>query len=555
MVTHFFLTPPAMPDNRRMDAQQSSEPSASAPLDEARRLLEGGEVEAARSLAVSVLKTAEDLGDRSMQARALMALAQYDRVLGQFRRAIATAQRAVQLSQLDGDISSEASALSLFAHASSILGRDAEAVEAALLSVKLGELLSPGPHQVNLHNYLGVTYLWSKSFTKAEASLRESERLALLYAPVSNVLLPRTNLAWLEVMRLSSERYFTGVMPSTATLRQRLADCSDLFEEGSPFPMLPGVRSVLQRFARSSLALCLCWEGRLDAAEQEWIAAEDRAQPAKYAQVANVISHWVRAELHWGRQDMEGAQREAAVLIELAGDAEFEQMANVGHLLLTQIFKAQGQYARALEEEGAHRRRELRVRSEILDSRHGVVQTHLDIRTSEQHLRLLAQHSQELERLSFEDSLTGIPNRRSFDVALAQALKNESNSKQPLCLALIDLNDFKCVNDTYSHAAGDDVLKTVADAIRASVRQTDLPARLGGDEFVVLFPHTTVEAAQSLCRQIHSKMAALRWDHWSPELRVTVSIGVALAEAEDTPEMLFRRSDRKMFEAKAALEA
>jgi diguanylate cyclase (GGDEF)-like protein len=538
-----------------MDAQQSAEAPVSAPLDEARQLLEDGEVEAARSLAVSVLKTAEDLGDRSMQARALMALAQYDRVLGQFRRAIATAQRAVQLSQLDGDISSEASALSLFAHASSILGRDAEAVEAALLSVRLGELVAPGPHLVNLHNYLGVTYLWSKSFQKAESALRESERLALLYAPVGNVLLPRTNLAWLEVMRLSSERYFTGAMPSTAILRQRLVECSDLFDEGSPFPMLPGVRSVLQRFARSSLALCLCWEGDPDAAEQAWIAAEQRAQPAKYAQVANVIRHWVRAELCWGRQDMAGAQREAAVLIEQAGDAEFEQMVDVGHLLMTQIFKAQGQFQRALEEEGAHRRRELRVRSEILDSRHGVVQTHLDIRTSEQHLRLLAQHSQELERLSFEDSLTGIPNRRSFDVALAKALRQASGSRHPLCLALIDLNDFKRVNDTYSHAAGDDVLKIIAGCICASLRETDLPARLGGDEFVVLFPHTSAEDALALCSRIHMRMAALRWDHWSPELRMTVSIGIAQAEPEDTPETLFRRSDRKMFEAKAALEA
>lgn len=522
-----------------------------AQLDAARQMLEDGEVESARELAVQVLQDAEKQADMSMQAKAHMALAQYDRVLGKFRRAIEAAQRAVQLSQLDGDISSEASALSLLAHASSILGRDAEAVEAALFSVKLGELLPPGPQQVNLQNYLGVAYLWSKSFAKAESALRESERLALLYAPHSNVLLPRTNLVWLEVMRLSGERYFTGVMPSTGALRQRLAECTGLFEDGTPFPMLPGVRAVLQRFARSSLALCLCWEGDLDGAQQQWIAAESRAQPAKYAQVANVISHWVQAELCWGRQDLEGARREATILIDLAGSAEFEQMATVGHLLLTQIYKAQGLGALALEEERRHRQRELRVRDDILDSRHRVVRAHLDIRTSEQHLRLLAQHSQELERLSFEDSLTGIPNRRRFDIQLADALKEASDSAQPFCLALIDLNDFKRVNDRYSHAAGDDVLKTIARSIQASLRETDLPARLGGDEFVILFPRTTLQSAQEMCGRLHSLVAALRWDHWSAALRVTVSIGVAQACAGDTAESLIQRSDIRMFEEKA----
>ena len=352
-------------------------------LKASRDLFEAGQVELARSAASEVLKDALAQADPTMQGLALMALAQYDRVVGRFRRAIDTAQRAVRLFQLNGDIAGEASALSLVAHSSSILGRDEESVEAALLGVKLCDMLPPGPRQVVAHNYLGVAYLWSRSFANAESSLREAERLALLYAPESNVLLPRTNLAWLEAMRLFQERYFTGVLPNTDTLRQRLATCAELFESDVPFVGLPGVRAVLQRFGRLTWALYLCWHGELEAAHKELVAAQDRSKPGQYAQVADVIVHWVGAELRWAERDLQGAQYEATLLTARAGGAEFKQMAYVGHLLLTQILDSQRQYALALAEERAHRRRELRVRADILDSRHRVVQTQLDIRTSE----------------------------------------------------------------------------------------------------------------------------------------------------------------------------
>lgn len=519
-------------------------------LDAARQMLESNQVEPARSLASAVLRIAEEQADRSMQGQALMALALYDRVLGRFRRAIETVQRAAQLFQLDGDISGEASALSLLAHANSFLGRDEDAVEAGLLSVKLGDLLPPGPLQVNLYNYLGVSYLWGKSFADAEATLREAERLALVCATDSNVLLPRINLAWLEAVRLFNERYFNGELPSTTTLEQRLALCAPLFEDDTPFPGLPGVRAVLQRFGRCAQALLHCWRGEFDAAEEWLAAAHDPSRPGNYAQVANFVVHWVRAELHWARQDPEAAQREALFLIDRAGVAEFEQMAYIGHVLLTQLYSHRGQYDLALAEERAYRRRQLRVRADSLESRHRVVQAQLDMRASERDLHLLATHAQELERLSFEDSLTGIANRRRFDAQLSACLSGTQNPQHPACVAVIDIDDFKRVNDSYSHEAGDQVLRKVAHAIREVVRETDLPARLGGDEFVVLFPHTSMELANAVCDRICAVVAALRWELCSPELRVTLSIGVAQAHPGDTATELLQRSDKAMFEAK-----
>jgi diguanylate cyclase (GGDEF)-like protein len=268
--------------------------------------------------------------------------------------------------------------------------------------------------------------------------------------------------------------------------------------------------------------------------------------------VANFFGHWAAAELHLARGDLASAQREAGVLIDRASEAEFEQMAYLGHFLLTHVYIQQGHQARALEEGRAHRRRELRVRTDMLHSRHKVVQTQLDIRRSEHHLQQLMSHSQELERLSYEDSLTTLFNRRRFEDKLAGSLGEGWDRQHPVCLAVIDVDGFKRINDNYSHAAGDEVLKTVAQAIRDSVRDSDLPARIGGDEFAILFQHTDIEVARQVCERLHARLAALRWAHLSPALRVSVSIGVREAQPGDTPALLLQRSDAAMFEAKAA---
>jgi diguanylate cyclase (GGDEF)-like protein len=315
------------------------------------------------------------------------------------------------------------------------------------------------------------------------------------------------------------------------------------------------VRAVLQRFGRLTAALCLCWRGKLESAKEQLAEAQNASRLGLYAQVPDVIVHWVRAEICWASGDLEGAERAASVLITQAARAEFEQMAYIGHLLLTQIYRHRDQHARALDEERAHRRRELRVRSDILDSRLKVVQAQLDIRTSERHLEQLARHAQELERLSFEDSLTSIANRRRFDQQLAIALDVGVDPQNSLCVALIDIDNFKQVNDEFSHSMGDDVLRCVAQAIKAAVRASDLPARIGGDEFVVLFPHTGIETAQLVCERIGKKVAAIRWEQWSSELRVSLSIGVAQAQPADTASELLKRSDAAMFQAKALVKA
>ena len=122
--------------------------------------------------------------------------------------------------------------------------------------------------------------------------------------------------------------------------------------------------------------------------------------------------------------------------------------------------------------------------------------------------------------------------------------------RHPVCVALIDLDAFKRVNDTHSHAAGDDVLRSVAQALKAAVHESDLPARYGGDEFVVLFPRKTPHLAQQVCVRIQAAVAEPRWERWSPALQVSVSIGVSQAQPGDTGASLIQRSEVAMFDAK-----
>ncbi len=527
-------------------------------LDAANALFDVALVHSVRDTAVAALKGAEVLGDAALRGRALLLLARYDTEVGRFRRAIHAAQGAVQMFQRAGDLAAEATALSLLARANGCIGRDDEAVEAAMLSVRLGELLPEGPAQVHRLHELGMAYLWGHGYSNADAVLRRADAVAQACGCATDRLMPRVSLAWLEIARMFKQRYFSGAipgaMPGLGLLWARVQACLEALAEhpahGAPVGRQAAALALAAGCAR---AMTLCWSGDPLQAEAQLLIVTDRLQTDGSVPLVRFYAQWVRAELAWAQGDTRAAHAEAMTLIEWADEREFEPMATVAHSLLIQLFESQGRFDLALEEERRYRRRELRIQEDNLDTRDRVVQAHLEVRTSRHDLRLLAERSRELERLSYEDPLTAIANRRCFEERLAALLgreRREPGQVPVACLALIDLDDFKAVNDTYTHSAGDEVLRSVAQAIRSAVREADLPARFGGDEFVVLFPHATVETAQQICDRIRALLAGLRWDHLSPQLRVGASIGIAQVEPGDTAVTLLQRSDASMFRAK-----
>jgi diguanylate cyclase (GGDEF)-like protein len=153
------------------------------------------------------------------------------------------------------------------------------------------------------------------------------------------------------------------------------------------------------------------------------------------------------------------------------------------------------------------------------------------------------------------DGLTGIANRRSFDERLASEWTRASRHRQPIALAMIDLDHFKEYNDLYGHVAGDRCLSAVAQALSRQVQGPEnLVARFGGEEFALLLPHTGLDGARQVSNTVRSVIDALDMDHignaWN---RVTVSIGFAALTpgAGDGPSRLIQLADAALYLAKS----
>ncbi|HEY0963907.1 MAG TPA: diguanylate cyclase [Pseudomonadales bacterium] len=156
-----------------------------------------------------------------------------------------------------------------------------------------------------------------------------------------------------------------------------------------------------------------------------------------------------------------------------------------------------------------------------------------------------------MHELSIRDELTGLYNRRFFVEQAEQLLSRAHRYGEPLTLIFIDMDNFKQVNDRFSHAVGDQTLRKVAELMSDTARGSDLTARIGGDEFVIVFPNTPIGRAKHLCERL--RLTLENYD-WAPLLGgrmvPTMSIGVAEAQKDDTVEMLIDRADANLHKAK-----
>jgi diguanylate cyclase (GGDEF)-like protein/PAS domain S-box-containing protein len=158
----------------------------------------------------------------------------------------------------------------------------------------------------------------------------------------------------------------------------------------------------------------------------------------------------------------------------------------------------------------------------------------------------------ELEHMASHDALTGVLNRRRFEEELEQALAHVRRHGDHAAVLTLDVDNFKHVNDTYGHAAGDDVLRAAAEALQARLRETDQIGRLGGDEFGVILARTEPEAAATVARELLDGVRAVRIAVGEREVRVTASAGLrALAPSEPTGAgALLSEADLAMYDAK-----
>jgi diguanylate cyclase (GGDEF)-like protein len=211
-----------------------------------------------------------------------------------------------------------------------------------------------------------------------------------------------------------------------------------------------------------------------------------------------------------------------------------------------ELFAASGRYEQAFAEHKRFHDAAMEVYSLEREARARTLQTLFE--TSE-----ARRDSARYRELSVHDSLTGLPNRRFIDDHLARLCLRVAESGDPLTVALVDLDHFKRVNDTFSHAVGDRVLCQVADVLTREVSAVPggIAARLGGEEFVLILPGTGGRDTHRVLERVRAAVAAHDWRGLTQKLPVTISIGAAVAPDEGLERSsLLAAADQRLYVAK-----
>jgi diguanylate cyclase (GGDEF)-like protein len=157
-----------------------------------------------------------------------------------------------------------------------------------------------------------------------------------------------------------------------------------------------------------------------------------------------------------------------------------------------------------------------------------------------------------LAQLSVTDGLTRLHNHRHFQDQFAREAKRADRTHQPLALALVDIDDFKRLNDELGHAAGDAVLQGVAKLMAQELRETDFLSRYGGEEFALLAPQTDLAGVTALAEKLRLTIARAELPVVGPHGRVSVTVSVGVALYDGGTSSTFEAADRALYEAKAA---
>ncbi len=170
----------------------------------------------------------------------------------------------------------------------------------------------------------------------------------------------------------------------------------------------------------------------------------------------------------------------------------------------------------------------------------------------EARVRALQAELAEMSGLIREDPLTQALNRRGFDQQYSIEEARAERNSAPLCLAVLDIDNFKQLNDHLGHSAGDDALRHLADVVRSTLRPTDSLARYGGEEFVILLPDTPPEDAEKLMIRVQRELTRRFFLHNNERVLITFSAGIAVRRPGEPQEALIERADRAMYLAKQA---
>ena len=511
-------------------------------------------------LAGELLSRSTAGGDPRAEVSAHVLLSHATQRQGDHQRAAAHAASALSLCQAFDDPRLQASSKVAAARVSWSVGDNDQALvdlEAALALTARCE-----DHQLNFdaQNLMGIV---NGDLGNAEVSIAWNQR-ALALAEQCGLprmrAIARANLAGRELDRGELLLAEGALAESRAALQRSLA----LAEEALQISRAAGMQRI-QVVVLSNQGAALALLGRageaMEAFEQQLLLAELIGDRSSKVHRAHYLARMFREA-----GELDRARALAAQGLEIGEQAGAKNLLVSLYELASAIAEQQGDHVEALRlykrfhalrselalNSAQQRARVLAVR---LETERAQAEAAAE-RSHAQALRLaneeLARRAEALGRDALEDALTGLANRRRLDAYLSLCFERARRAGTPLCVALIDLDHFKQINDAFSHAVGDTVLRQLGGLLQAHCRSQDLAARWGGEEFLIALDDVGLAGARAICERLRQAVQAHDWAAIAPGLTVTASLGLCDVARHESLAAGLLQADTLLYQAKQA---
>ena len=506
------------------------------------------------------------------RAQALVLLAHHHPRLGNLQASVRCASEALALCERHDDDAVRANALSTlcYTYAQFLLGRDA--LEYGLQALAAARRAQNRLSEAWALNRIGVAYSSLDNQRQACDATGQALEIALALEGAKELSFScLNNLAYFWLNRVKEARR-GGPAIATQVLTQAVERALELSEQahavarasGSPFQVAVAVSNLVEALLQGG-----------DFAQADPLLTEYETLARQHGYLSlELQAATQRALILMAHGDFTEAVAHLQALLEQQHKRDLPpKLRRILIHALYEAHKACGQYRESLSclEQHVELERQIArdtqaLQTEVMLIRQEVEQAHARaehamqdaLRERERARRLeheqqqLRAQAQALDRAAHEDVLTGLHNRRHAEFALPLLVEGARQAGEPICLAMLDADHFKKVNDDFGHGVGDVVLQHLAQLLRSKVRGADLLARIGGEEFMFVMIGTPAPKAQAICERLREAVSAHDWQGVAPGLVVQVSIGLVAGNAPLDARQLMDRADSALYTAKRA---
>jgi diguanylate cyclase (GGDEF)-like protein len=562
------------------------------------RLLLNSDVSAGLEAARSALALAEAAGDRPRVAEASHNLGVMNCLLFQYADALSALHRAYEIYMQLDDTAGRAAALNWIGNVEWRRSDYGAALKAQLTALHLHRELSDPQGKADVLNSLGNIYFHVSEYDRAldayqrSLQLREQIRdrdgesetlnnIGNIYGELAdhNAALQHHERALQLKRQLGFARSEALALANVGTSCAHLGDITrarDCYKEALALATKSGQKMVAATVLQEMGTLQL--QVGEAASALEWLEQSRdlaRADGNRYAEAQALLS---RGEALIELGELDRARDELQTALDTAESIGARRFVRNAYRALSTVAEQMDDHALALrnfrrfhevDDEIYSAEQNRRVQSVLVQAQVERSQRDADllrqanneltamndelVRANTEKAELLERLSlqtAELERQTREDSLTGIYNRRHLDAELATEVERARRFQRELAVVMADIDYFKKVNDNFSHAIGDAVLREVADILKNGVRSIDIVARYGGEEFSLLLLETSAVRAIQLCERLRTAIEEHDWSRIADGLRITMSFGIAAASAGLSPAEVLGRADANLYHAK-----